>query len=131
MLWHSMILFATPVCSKLMVWMKIGSLLRHVIWRRKVGIACYHSIDPQVFESHLRILKKNYNLISLGTLVNALHTDDWRRIPPNAMAITFDDGMKDVYELKNLLVAAGFNERVDVWSKNRKAMVYHCIVAFK
>jgi peptidoglycan/xylan/chitin deacetylase (PgdA/CDA1 family) len=93
----------TFVCSKLVAWMKIGSLLRGLIWRRKVGIALYHSVDPEVFEAHLRVLKRNYNLISLGTLVDALGSDDWGQIPSNALVITFDDGMKDVYELRGLL----------------------------
>jgi peptidoglycan/xylan/chitin deacetylase (PgdA/CDA1 family) len=88
-------------------WLKLGSLLRRVIWTRKVGIALYHSVDHRVFESHLRILTRNYSLVSLGTLVNALCTDDWKQIPRNAMVITFDDGTKDLYGLRDLLAENG------------------------
>lgn len=103
MLRDSIVSVATPVCSKLVVWMKIGAFLRRVIWRRKVGVAVYHSVDPQVFESHLRILKKNYRLITLNSLMSALVTDDWKTVPSNSMVITFDDGMKGLYGLRDLL----------------------------
>ena len=94
---------AVLTCSRLVAWMRIGLLLRRLIWRRKVGVALYHTIDPQTLASHLRVLRKNYSLIPLGTLVDALSTNDWRRVPRHALAITFDDGMKDLYGLKELL----------------------------
>ena len=87
--------------------MKVGWLLRRVIWRRRVGIALYHNVDASVFESHLRVLRRNYNFISLNTLVNALESDDWEQIPGNAMVVTFDDGGKDLCRLRSLLADNG------------------------
>ena len=107
MLHDSIFLTATSVCAQCVAWLKLGSLLRRVIWARKVGIVLYHTVDRHVFASHLRILKRNYSLISLGTLVNALCTDDWKQIPRNAMVITFDDGTKELCGLRDLLAENG------------------------
>jgi peptidoglycan/xylan/chitin deacetylase (PgdA/CDA1 family) len=98
---------ATSIGSQLVAWARIGSLLRRLIWRRKVGIVLYHSVRRDVFESHLKILKRNYNLIPLDSLTEALCTGDWGPIPSNAMVITFDDGVKDLYELRGLLATNG------------------------
>ena len=75
-----------------------------------VPILMYHSIDPeqnpciralivspQSFQRQMRFLKKNrYNVITLQALANLLR--DKKKIPPRTLAITFDDGYKDIYE---------------------------------
>lgn len=81
----------------------IAALLRRTVWRRRVGIALYHSIAPELFEAHLQILTSIYNLIPLDTLVRALRQNDWSGIPNNGLVITFDAGARDFYELRELL----------------------------
>lgn len=97
------VVLITVVCSTLVRCTRLNTAMRRLIWRNRVGIALYHNVDRCVFESHLRALKKNYNLISLDLLVDALQSGDWGAIPPDAMVITFDDGMKGSYELKEIL----------------------------
>jgi peptidoglycan/xylan/chitin deacetylase (PgdA/CDA1 family) len=91
----------------------LDSLLRY-IRRTKVTILMYHSVTPDCsgsdtclslagmstsvtrFRKHMEHVSKKYNTISLSDLV------DWRlgkkTLPDNPCIITFDDGLKNVYE---------------------------------
>ena len=83
--------------------LRIPAFFCRFFWRRHVMIACYHSIDSRRFEAHVEVLQRRYNLISLDTLVTGLERRDWGLIPDWAMVITFDDGAKDFYELRDVL----------------------------
>ncbi len=73
-----------------------------------VPILMYHSVDPDekncnmitvnplTFQRQMNFLKKHrYNVLPLETLVSLIK--EKRRIPPRAVAITFDDGYKNVF----------------------------------
>ena len=72
----------------------------------KFGILCYHRVgtegvpvfsrlEPHVFEAQMRYLKRNYRLVSLAQLCMELREE--RAVPPT-LAITFDDGYRDLYQ---------------------------------
>jgi peptidoglycan/xylan/chitin deacetylase (PgdA/CDA1 family) len=71
----------------------------------KFGILCYHRVgtkgvpffsrlDPSVFESQMRYLRKSYRIVPLAQLCNEL--SEGRQVSPT-LAITFDDGYRDLY----------------------------------
>ena len=74
--------------------------------QKKAVILMYHQIcrkatdpwelavDPENFHGQLEFLKKNFEVVSLADLVNALRK---RRLKRNMLAITFDDGFADNY----------------------------------
>jgi peptidoglycan/xylan/chitin deacetylase (PgdA/CDA1 family) len=74
--------------------------------QQKFGILCYHRVGtqglplysrlrPETFEAQMCYLKSRYRLVSLGQLCRELR--DARPVPPT-LAITFDDGYRDLYE---------------------------------
>ncbi len=67
-------------------------VVRHTYRRGGAGILVYHDPEPEVLRRHLRYLAPRYAFITLDALVEAIHERDWRRIPPNSLALTFDDG---------------------------------------
>ena len=71
----------------------------------KFGILCYHRVgtegvpfcsrlEPALFEAQMRYLRKRYRLVPLGQLCRELCGGD--QVPPT-LAITFDDGYRDLY----------------------------------
>lgn len=86
-LWHS---------GALAAWLRVRP------GRRRPWILCYHHIEPGAFEDHLRCLTRRYHIISLDACCAGLAGE--AALPPNAAAITFDDGYQQVYtELYPLL----------------------------
>ncbi len=81
-----------------------GFLLRH----RVPPILMYHSVNPQVnpimkalivspaaFEKQLSFLKRNnYNVLPLEKMIDLISEG---KLPPKAIALTFDDGYRDFY----------------------------------
>jgi len=98
--------------------MKIRGIGRVKLWARRcvapftsqVVILLYHRVfdapsDPQLlcvhpdrFNQHLGLIRRNYALLSLGGLVQALKE---QRLPKRAVVVTFDDGYAD--NLQNAL----------------------------
>jgi peptidoglycan/xylan/chitin deacetylase (PgdA/CDA1 family) len=78
-------------------------MLREVVQRRKVTIIVYHAPSPKIFDRHLGVLKRLYNIISLPAYVAATQPGDFRRLPPKALIITLDDGHRNNYALKDVL----------------------------
>ena len=62
-------------------------------------------ISPAAFEQHVKYLAASYNVVSLPQAVRALR--DGRRLPPNAVAITFDDGYADNLASARMLARHG------------------------
>ena len=60
------------------------------------------AVSPSNFKEHLRIIRRDFNPISLNDLVAAHDSGD---IPPNVLVITFDDGYADNLEIAAPLLA--------------------------
>ncbi len=71
----------------------------------KFGILCYHRVGVEgvpyhsrlgarVFESQMNYLKKHYRLVSISQMCRELED---RLVVPPTIAITFDDGYRDLY----------------------------------
>lgn len=58
------------------------------------GVPFYSNLDPTIFEAQIRFLRKAYRIVSLDDLCREL---DSGGPPAQAVAITFDDGYRDVY----------------------------------
>ena len=80
-------MMATFVCL-----LGIPVLIRAWICRNRVAILLYHDPKPAVFAKHIAYLSRYYTLISLDTLVAAIHRKDFSQIPPKSVVITIDDG---------------------------------------
>ena len=68
-------------------------------------------MHAEMFERQVRYLKKNFNVLSMGEVLN--YYDMKRKYPVNTIVLTIDDGYKDFYEiafpiLKQENVAATF-----------------------
>jgi peptidoglycan/xylan/chitin deacetylase (PgdA/CDA1 family) len=62
-------------------------------------------ISPEAFAQHARYLAANYSVVSLPDAVKCIRTN--RTLPPNAVAITFDDGYADNLAAARTLAAHG------------------------
>jgi poly-beta-1,6-N-acetyl-D-glucosamine N-deacetylase len=77
--------------------------LREILNRRKVTIIVYHAPTPHFFEAHLGVLRRIYNIIPLSVFLEAREAGDFRTLPPKSLIITFDDGHRSNYALKEVL----------------------------
>ena len=59
----------------------------------------YHDVESIVFAKHISYLSRHYTIISLDTLVTAIHQQDFSRIPSKSVVITIDDGHAGNIEL--------------------------------
>ena len=66
--------------------------IRRWICHNRVAILMYHDPSPAVFARHIAYLSHHYTLISLDTLVTAIHQKDFSEIPSKGVVITIDDG---------------------------------------
>lgn len=83
-------------------WTGLPFLLRELVQYRRVSILCYHDPRPDDFARHLETLARHYSIISLRRFL------DWRRrsditLPPKALVITFDDGHRNNFQLRDVL----------------------------
>ena len=67
-------------------------LIRKWVCRHQVPILLYHDPKPTVFAKHIVYLSRHYTIISLDTLVAAIHQQNFSQIPPKSVVITIDDG---------------------------------------
>ena len=87
----------------------LGILRYHAVidpancWYASPGI-CLHPAD---FESHVRYLASHYRVLSLPDAVGALRQG--KSLPPNSLAITFDDGYADNLEAARTLHRYGLS----------------------
>ncbi len=83
------------------------AFLRRKLTKSQVGILLYHRVcpssdswsvkplSPRSFERQMEYLHRNYEILSLDTLVQYIQQGG--PFPEKAVAITFDDGYKDNY----------------------------------
>lgn len=70
----------------------IPILIREWVCRHRVAILLYHDPKPAIFLKHIAYLSRHYTIISLDTLVAAVHRQDFSEVPPKSVVITIDDG---------------------------------------
>ena len=70
----------------------IPGLVRWLITRSRVTIVMYHDPRPEVLDEHLAYMSKHYRFITLDDLTCALHSGNWKEIPPRSLVVTIDDG---------------------------------------
>src|SRR5262245_52798737 len=78
-------------------------IFREVFQRKKVTIIAYHAPTPQVFDEHLGVLTRIYNVVALSLYVEARQTGDLSTLPPKSLIITLDDGHCSNYALRQVL----------------------------
>lgn len=78
-------------------------LVRNTYARNKCCVLVYHNPSSDVFNKHLDFLSREYNIINLDILVEAIHSKDWSNIPSKSIVITFDDGYKDNFALLGVI----------------------------
>lgn len=110
---------------------------------RLAPILCYHRLGPagrplctppDLFESHLRHLRRHYRPCSLEEIVG--HLESGREPPAGSVAVTFDDGYRDVLDLAapllvqygipaTFFVTVGFADRTEVpwWERVADALI--------
>src|ERR1051325_9463979 len=74
--------------------------LGFIRWKNRGGlrILMYHRFpQPHVLKAHCEHLRKHYHPVSMSQVVTALDSGD--ALPPNACAITVDDGFRDFFEI--------------------------------
>jgi len=59
----------------------------------------FHEISRDTAEQTFSYLHKKYNVIHLNEYLDACKANDKKRIPKNALIITFDDGLLSNYEM--------------------------------
>ena len=95
--------FAKNVVAFVIYFLGIPWLVREWICRNKVTILLYHDVSSKVFENHIKYLIRNYNIISLETLVSAIYNQDFTELSKKSVVITLDDGYADNVKLLPIL----------------------------
>jgi peptidoglycan/xylan/chitin deacetylase (PgdA/CDA1 family) len=104
--------------------------------RRKLRILMYHRFaDSAGLDRQCRYLRAQYSILSLDQIAHWLDAD--QQFPPNALAITADDGYRDFYESAfpvfsahkipvTLFLITGFlDRRLWVWTDIIPYLVWH------
>jgi len=81
----------------------IPLIIREMFQKRKVTIILYHKIPAPLFREHLAYLTKHYSIVSLDEFILAKNTADMKTLPPKSLVITFDDGAKETYMLRDVI----------------------------
>ena len=92
-------MFAANLISAVVRYSGLPSLVRKTFARNKATVLLYHDPKPETLEQHLAYLSKSYQFVALSRIVDAIHAQDWSGLPPNALAITVDDGHRGNAEL--------------------------------
>ena len=92
-----------PVLFKILRFSGIPFIIKESIQKRNVTIITFHQPLVDTFEICTRYLKKYYNIIPLLQYIEYLQ--GIRSIPKKSIIITLDDGLKNNYELLNIIKA--------------------------
>lgn len=95
----------------------------------------FAGMPVEVFDRQIRFLSRYYQVVDLGQLMRRL--DEGGEIPPNVVALTFDDGYRDNYELAypvlqrygvpaTIFLATGFVNRQELlWNDKVRYALKH------
>jgi len=81
----------------------IPFLLRELMQRRKITILVYHAPPEVRVRNHFQALQARYHVIALADYLRAREEDEMWRLPSKSLIITFDDGHRNNFELRQLL----------------------------
>jgi peptidoglycan/xylan/chitin deacetylase (PgdA/CDA1 family) len=95
------------LCALLLHVSGLPYLVRSTLARRGVAILLYHDPEPTAFERHLAYLKRHYSLIPFHTVLDALESGDWSKVPTRSVVIHLDDGYRRNFELVPICVRHG------------------------
>ncbi|GAB3002563.1 hypothetical protein GCM10010960_05240 [Arenimonas maotaiensis] len=73
-------------------WTGITWLARSIMASGKVTLINYHNPSTKTFSEHLAYFSKEYSIISLDRLYEALRSGNFSNLPAKPMVITIDDG---------------------------------------
>lgn len=85
------------IVYKILRWSGVAWLWREVVQRRKVTFLLFHDMEADDAERNFAYLKRHYNIISLNDYLETVNNN--RKLPSNAIVITFDDGHASNYVL--------------------------------
>lgn len=66
-----------------------------LMYHRILDIPAVRGISPELFEQQLRYISTHFRVVSVHTLLTEMQS---KRLQPNTLALTFDDGHYDFYE---------------------------------
>ena len=81
----------------------IPFLLRELMQRRKITILVYHALLGVRARNHFQALRARYHVIALADYLRARAEGQMWRLPSKSLIITFDDGHRNNFELRQLL----------------------------
>lgn len=94
---------------KFLIKIGIFNIFRRVFQKDRLTVLFYHSPKSCLFNEHIKLFKRYYNLIQREDLLSAIREKDNSVLPPYSIYITFDDGHVSNKELFKVLK----NEDVD------------------
>jgi peptidoglycan/xylan/chitin deacetylase (PgdA/CDA1 family) len=78
-------------------------LLRELVQRRRITILVYHALPEGRARDHFQALQARYHIIALADYLRARAEGTVWRLPSKSLIITFDDGHRNNFELRQLL----------------------------
>jgi peptidoglycan/xylan/chitin deacetylase (PgdA/CDA1 family) len=78
-------------------------LIRETIQRSRVTVIYYHDPSPPTLSTHLALLGRTYNIISLRTFLEAHRHGTMDSLPVKPLVVCLDDGHAGNFRLKGLL----------------------------
>lgn len=88
-------LLLKKIIARVFLYTGVTIFFRAIHKNKNPIILMYHKVDKDKFDTQMRYLKKNYNVISLYELISTLKSN--HTFAKNTAVITFDDGYLDNY----------------------------------
>ena len=85
----------------------IPGALREKMTDKFIIILLYHEITPEAFSSHVDYITRNYNVLSLRGLAEAIESKQLGAVESHSLIVTFDDGWKSNYKLLSVIKQSG------------------------